>query len=171
MRSIFLVVLIFAALTACDVSKHEASNSPANNAAPSAASPSTPKASPSPVAEATPKPGIMATLGKSKGKYPYELKLLDDPELKSRLQKLLGVDFAGLKADWNVETPIEIQNGILMTSGCQQHNCDGNIYYMFIDLERDNINVYHVEKGNQLYSENGRIDLPRSFADEMSSSD
>ena len=94
-----------------------------------------------------------------------------DPELKRRLQKLLGVDFAGMKANWNVETPIEMQNGILMTSGCQQHNCDGNIYYMFIDLERDNINVYHVEKGKQLYSENRRIDLPRSFADEMSSSD
>ena len=171
MRSIFLVVLILVALTACDVSKHDNSNVPTNNAAKPEAAPSTPKANNTPIAEATPKPGIIATLSKAKGKYPYELKLLDDPELKPRLKKLLGVDLAGMKANWNVETPIEIQNGILMTSGCQQHNCGGNIYYMFVDLERDNINVYHVENGKRSYSENGRIDLPRSFADEMSSGD
>ncbi len=171
MRSIFLVVLILAAFTACGVSKHDNSAVPNNNTAKPSSPAATPKADVSPIAEATPKAGIVATLTKANGKYPYELKLLEDPELKSRLQKLLGVDFAGMKANWNVETPIEIQNGILMTSGCQQHNCGGNIYYMFIDLEHDNINVYHVEKGKQLYSENGRIDLPRSFADEMSSGD
>jgi hypothetical protein len=171
MRSIFLVVLTLAALAACDPSKHENSNVPANNATRPEAAPSASKANNSPIALATPKPGIIATLAKSKGKYPYELKLLDEPELKARLQKLMGVDFAAMKANWNVETPIEIQNGILMTSGCQQHNCGGNIYYMFIDLERDNINVYHVENGKRSYFENGRIDLPRSFADEMSSED
>jgi len=76
---------------------------------------------------------------------------------------------AAMKANWNVETPIDIQNGILMTSGCQQHNCGGNIYYMFFDLKRDNINVYHIEKGKRLYAENGTIELPSSFAEEMSS--
>jgi hypothetical protein len=87
--------------------------------------------------------------------------------MKSRLQKLLGVDFAAMKANWNVETPIEIEKDILMTSGCEKHNCGANIYYMFVDLERDKINVYHIKNGRQVYTELDRIDLPKRFLDEM----
>jgi len=160
-----LFVVLVAAAVGCDVSKNANSNQ--NNVNVAHASAATPKIAETPAAEATPKPGIIAKLRTAKGKYPYELKLLDDPELKSRLTKLLGVDFAAMKANWDVETPIEIENGILMTSGCEQHNCGGNMYYMFVDLERDNINVYHVENGERLYSEKGRIDLPKKFSDEI----
>ena len=139
------------------------SNKPASNTAESKA----PTTESTAVPEVTPQPGVTATLKKSKGKYPYELKLLENPEIKSRLQKLLGVDFAALKANWNVETPIEIENGILMTSGCEKHNCGNNIYYMFVDLDRDNINVYHLKDGRQVYTEAARIDLPKKFSDEM----
>ena len=165
MRKYAAFFVVFAAVAlGCDVSKN--ANTSQNNvtaAHPEAAS--TPKATPA--AEATPKPGIIAKLLTAKGKYPYEFKLLEDPELKSRLTKLLGVDFGAMKTNWNVETPIEIESGILMTSGCQQHNCGGNNYYLFVDLEHDNINVYHVENGQRLYSENGRIDLPKKFSDEI----
>jgi hypothetical protein len=139
------------------------------------------KASPAPVAEpattppanvsATPKPaqpGIFDILKKSEGKYPYELKLLENIDMQARLKKLLGKDFADMKEYWNVETPIVIQDGILMTGGCEQHNCGDNRYYLFIDFAKDNINVIHIqdEKTNN-YFEKGRISLPKKFADEL----
>ena len=165
MRKYAAFFVVFAAVAlGCDVSKNANTNQNNVNAAhPEAAS--TPKATPA--AEATPKPGIIAKLLTAKGKYPYEFKLLEDPELKSRLTKLLGVDSGAMKANWNVETPIEIESGILMTSGCEKHNCGNNIYYMFVDLGSNNINVYHLKNGKQVYTEAARIDLPKKFADEM----
>src|ERR1035437_3155516 len=139
------------------------------------------KSSPTPVAEpttnppvnvtATPRPaqpGIFETLKKSAGKYPYELKLLENKDMQARLKKLLGKDFSDMKQYGNVETPIVIQDGILMTGGCEQHNCGDNRYYLFIDFGKDNINVVHIqdEKTNN-YFEKGRISLPRKFADEL----
>ena len=62
---------------------------------------------------------------------------------------------------------MEIENGILMTSGCEKHNCGDNIYYLFVDLQRDNINVYHLKNGRQVYTEAARIDLPKKFSDEL----
>ena len=137
------------------------------NTAPKIAPSASPKLEATVIPEQTPHAGIIATLKASKGKYPYELKLLENAEMKSRLQKLLGVDFAAMKANWNVETPIEIENDILMTSGCEKHNCGNNIYYMFVDLGSNNINVYHLKNGKQVYTEAARIDLPKKFADEM----
>ena len=72
----------------------------------------------------------------------------------------MGPDFAAMKANWNVETPIEIENGIMMASGCEQHNCGANMYYMFVDLEKDNINVFHI-------SENGTQTLCRARQDRL----
>ncbi|MGH9819995.1 MAG: hypothetical protein ACRD43_07475, partial [Pyrinomonadaceae bacterium] len=94
----------------------------------------TPTASPTPTA--TPKPTIGAVLKKSVGKYPYDIKLLDIPDLKARLQKLMGKDFAEMKQYWNVETPIEVSGKVLKTSGCEQHNCGGNMYVLFVDLDK-----------------------------------
>ena len=142
-----------------------------NNAQPTATP--TAKPSPSPSASATPtetpKPSIIASLKKSAGKYPYEIKLLENPELKGRLQKLMGKDFAAMKQYWNVESPIEILSNKLETSGCEQHNCGDNMYVMIIDLDSDNINVYHMtsESGTKTYFEKGKIALPPKFVDEV----
>ena len=90
--------------------------------------------------------------------------MLDMPDLKARLQKLMGKDFAGMKQYWNVETPIEISGKVLKASGCEQHNCGGNMYVMFVDLDKDNINVYHTGDQHNTYFEKGKIPLPPKFA-------
>lgn len=133
-----------------------------------------PEAKPSPsanVAVTKPSPSqasIIPILKKSAGKYPYEVKLLDNEELKDRLKKLLGKDFAAMKANWNVETPMEIENGIFKASACEAHNCASNTYVLFVDLNNDNINVFHVEdSGTKHYFEGGEIELPRKFADDL----
>jgi hypothetical protein len=168
--------LVFLALIAllvlgCGLSKYldKSGNVEVNKASPTPVVAST--TNPTANVSATPRPaqpGIFDTLKKSAGKYPYELKLLENKEMQARLKKLLGKDFADMKLYWNVESPIAIQEGILMTSGCEQHNCGDNIYYLFIDFAKDNINVVHIqdEKTNN-YFEKGRISLPRKFADEF----
>jgi len=171
MKNILLIFVAAVAVLGCDISK--LTNSGRNDSS------STPK--PSPTVEARPSPtnspkpaattaapGFIDILKRSKGKYPYDLKLLDMPDLSARLKKLLGGDFAVMKKFWNVETPVEIENDIAMTGGCEAHNCGSNHYLLFVDLKNDDINVYHVEdSGTKHYYERGEIKLPKKFADEL----
>ena len=79
----------------------------------------------------------------------------------------MGGDFTTMKSHFDVQTPIEVVNGIVMTSGCEAHNC-GNIYYIFIDTGKDNLNVIHVEDERVTnYFEKGRIKLPAKFASQI----
>ena len=119
------------------------------------------------------KSDLAARLKKLAGKYPDDVHLLDDPDLNIRLNKLMGKDFGPMKKYWNVESPIEIKQGKLKTTGCEQHNCGANLYVMFVDLENDNINVYHLndEGSTTTYFEKGKIQLPPDFASEIQTAD
>lgn len=170
MKNILLIVVCMIAVLGCDISKYiGGKNDNANAAKP------TPTAEPKPSPtvnkhdydEKPATPALSVTLKKFVGKYGYEVKLLDRPELRDRLKKLLGPDFAAMKANWNVETPIQIESGIFMASGCEQHNCGDNRYLIFVDLEKDNINVLHLENGTQTYAEHGKIILPKKFESEV----
>ena len=169
MKNISLILLLVVAVLGCDISKYlSGKNDNANGVRPTRTEPK-----PSPTInkhdydEKPATPALSSTLKKFVGKYPYEVKLLDRPELKDRLKKLLGPDFAAMKANWNVETPIRIESGIFMASGCEQHNCGDNRYLIFVDLEKDNINVLHLENGTQTYAERGKIALPKKFESEV----
>jgi len=98
------------------------------------------------------------------GQYPIEVNLLDNPSIKNRLETLLGIDYRDFRKFWNVETPIIIEDSILSTSGCEEHNCGANQFVMQIDLKNDNINVYHFGKEVKMYKENGVIKLPSGLA-------
>jgi len=119
-----------------------------------------------PVPSATPS-ALIDTLRHSSGKYPYELKLMENKELQSRIRKLMGDAYPKMKADFDVQTPVEISGVVFFTSGCEAHNC-GNIYYLAVDLSKDNINVIHVENERVTnYFEHGRIKLPEKFASQI----
>ena len=169
MKNLLTPAVLMIALLGCDISKYVNSgkNDNTNAAKPTAAA--SPVASSSPVPSPTPaKPGIVSVLKKSTGKYPEDIKLLENAEMKYRLKKLLGKDFPDMKANWNVETPMRIEGDVFMASGCEQHNCGSNMYLMFIDLRRDNINIFHVnDEGTKHYFEHGEIALPKDFADEV----
>jgi hypothetical protein len=90
------------------------------------------------------------------GKYPTAVKLLDDPILKPRLEKLLGSRFAFLKEYWNAETPIEIKDNILTTTGCQAHNCGSTNFIIVADLSKNILSVGIREEDKvQRYIESG----------------
>ncbi|MBK8305124.1 MAG: hypothetical protein IPK98_17725 [Chloracidobacterium sp.] len=168
MKNIPLIAVCLVAVLGCDISKYVngVKNDNANIAKPTPTATTAPVETPKPAATPA-KPGVISILKKAEGKYPYELKLLENAEMKVRLQKLMGPDFAALKANWDVESPIEIVGGILRASGCEQHNCGANMYYLFVDIENDNINIYHIKDKTQVYSEHSKIKLPKKFADEL----
>lgn len=103
------------------------------------------------------------------GKSASEIKLWQNEEINTRLKKLMGADYATMKKYWNTETPIKKFGDFLMMTGCEQHNCGDNQYIIFMDTSEGNINVVHIyNKTAKNWNENGEIDLPPTFADELS---
>jgi hypothetical protein len=174
MKNLPLLAILCFAVMGCDISrfvnKGETSNSTANLT-------TTPEAKPSPSISPTPKPtpaapSLVTFLKKSVGKYPYEIKLMENPELKSRLKKLLGKDYAAMDENFDVQAPLEVMNDVLMTTGCEAHNCGANQYLLFVDLKSDNINVFHItDDETKHYFEHGEIRLPKKFADQVTTPD
>ncbi len=90
------------------------------------------------------------------GKYPYEVKLLDNPTLEKRLKNLLGTRFGFLKETWAVESAIEIKNNIFIATACQAHNCGSTNFIIVVDLSK-NVMYAGVREEEQVktYSEDG----------------
>ncbi|MCC7401882.1 MAG: hypothetical protein IT214_10410 [Chitinophagaceae bacterium] len=90
------------------------------------------------------------------GKYPYDVKLFDNPELTGRLKKLLGNRYQFFKDTWDVETPIEIKNNIFKASACEAHNCDATNFIIFVDLSTNTLYAGIKEEGQiKKYAERG----------------
>lgn len=101
------------------------------------------------------------------GQYPSDINFLDQPELKQRLMNLLGSQYSNFRKYWQTETPIDVEDNILSTTGCEAHNCAANQFVLQIDLMHNNINVYHLGQGIQSYLEKGPIQLPPGLAKEF----
>lgn len=98
------------------------------------------------------------------GKTVSEAGLKDNKQVNARLQKLLKGDFARMKKDWEFEETIDYSQNVAFANGCKKDNCADNIYLVFYDVKKDNINVYHRTGGKiKTYFEKGKIDLPPSF--------
>jgi hypothetical protein len=109
--------------------------------------------------------GYMVTY---KGKYAGQEKLFETEVLAARLKKLDRFNYEAMLQRWNTETPVVIEEGILHMSGCKQHDCPSSAYDFFLDIEKDNINIYNFRSNMlRLYQEKGMIDLPPGFANEM----
>jgi hypothetical protein len=173
MKNIFLFGVLLAAVLGCDLSRFFGSSN-GSNANVANRSPS-PEVKPSATIAPSPKPssatpGLISFLKKSVGKYPYDIKLLENVELRPRLKKLLGKDFSAMEGYFDVQAPLEIVDDVLMTTGCEAHNCGANQYLLFVDLKNDNINVFHVtDDETKHYFEKGEIKLPKKFAEQVSS--
>ncbi|EPR69552.1 hypothetical protein [Cyclobacterium qasimii] len=89
-------------------------------------------------------------------KYPYEIKLLEEPVIKKRLEKMLGPQYAFVKSIWEVETPITIVDGMFYAWGMQAHSGGDPGAVLMADLNK---NVLYVgirkKEDEQFYSEDG----------------
>jgi len=95
-------------------------------------------------------------LKSTNGKYPNEIKLLENPVLTQRLKKLLGNRYNFLKETWAVESPIEVKDNIFSAFGCQAHNCGSTNFIIIIDFSKNVI--YSGVRENDIvktYSEDG----------------
>jgi hypothetical protein len=99
------------------------------------------------IIDAKPINSDLADLAAYTGRYPNEVALLKNVKLKPRLQQLLGKDYELMVKYWNTETPISVENNIISTTGCEQHNCANNDYTLSIDLPNDKISVFHTKNG------------------------
>ncbi|WP_443936770.1 hypothetical protein [Pedobacter sp. MW01-1-1] len=111
----------------------------------------------------------LSSLNALVGKYPQEVKLLENPVLKTRLETLLGKEFSKLQENWNTETPIIQEGTMLHTSGCKQHECPVDAYDLYIDTQNDILNVYNFRNDTlTVYTEKNQVlTLPEHFAEEL----
>lgn len=86
-------------------------------------------------------------LRKYNGKYPDDVKLLDNSKLKIRLVQLIGNKrYQYMKKIWAVEEPVLVNGNTFKASGCQAHNCDMTNFIIIVDLKKDKLYVgYKVE--------------------------
>lgn len=109
----------------------------------------------------------LAGLKEYNGQYPTDVHLLDNPALSARLKRLLGADYADFRKYWQTETPVVLEDDVLSATGCEEHNCGANQYILQVDLQNDNINVYHVGNNLKSYQEKGPVTLPPGLAKEF----
>jgi len=88
--------------------------------------------------------------------------------LAARLKAIKKFNYDALLQNYNTETPIVIVDNIAHMSGCKEHNCPSSAYEFFIDLDNDNVNIYHFRSNMlRIYQETERIELPAEFAADM----
>lgn len=91
------------------------------------------------------------------GKYPYEIKLLDNDILKARIVNLIGDRYSTFKMKWNTETPITVSDNIFVASAFEAHNATATCFIIVFDISNNILYVGMKENGEiLLYSENGK---------------
>lgn len=90
------------------------------------------------------------------GKYPHEVKLLDNPALVRRLKALVGNRFSFIKETWAVEIPMEVDAMFFKASACEAHNCGYTNFIIVYDFTTDVLYAgVREEQVVKTYSEDG----------------
>jgi hypothetical protein len=94
-----------------------------------------------------------------KGKYPYEIKLFEHANLRFRLKALLGDErYAFIKRLRQVESPIEIEDGLLYSWAMQAHSggnpsavilFDFNTDILYVGIRKNNVSTVYSEDGSK----------------------
>lgn len=102
------------------------------------------------------------------GKTANEVNIWQLNGITKHLNKLMGSEYGKMRKFWNTETPINKFGDFLMMTGCEQHNCSGNQYVMFLDMGNGNINIIHISKDTiKEWKEFDENTLPPPFAEEL----
>ena len=112
--------------------------------------------------------GPLGFLVTYEGKYATQENLFENEEFAQRLKSLDRFNYEALLKNYNTETPITIIDNVIHMSGCRQDDCPSSAYDFFIDLDNDNINIFHFRSNMlRVYQEHGFIELPQAFAEEL----
>lgn len=84
------------------------------------------------------------------GNYPFDqvnrLKLVEVPEVRSRIQMLLGANVPNLINQWVVSPPSVEHAGWLVAAGCKPHECRDNEWVIAINLSDYNVFICFAEE-------------------------
>ncbi|MEO6134898.1 MAG: hypothetical protein ABIP35_07075 [Ginsengibacter sp.] len=98
---------------------------------------------------------------KWKGKTAEEVNMFGDSIIAGRLSNLLGQEYLLMKANFNVQTPFEEENGIYNATGCRVHDCPSYQSFVYFDINHNNINIVIMKnKEITFYIEKDTIQLP-----------
>ena len=90
------------------------------------------------------------------GEDPSAVDLLNQPVLKRRLRKLLGTQYSYVKGIWEVEAPMEVEDGLFYASAMQAHSGGDPSAVLMADIGRNTLYVgIRQEQQVQLYAEDG----------------
>ena len=85
---------------------------------------------------------VKALFTTNEGKTPTEINLLNNADLKARLQKLVGGEFDNVVKYFNTVTPIVSENGIYKDDGTvRRTKCRLIRRTIYYDANNDNLNV------------------------------
>lgn len=100
------------------------------------------------ISQKTSKNTSLSFLSKYKGKYPSDVKLLNNTILKNRLVQLIGKErYQYMNQTWAVEGGIMVENDTLEAGGCEAHNCDMTNFIIVVDLKKDTLYVGYMVEG------------------------
>ncbi len=119
-------------------------------------------------AVATPPPAPWSILKEHIGGYIDDSLFFAQPEVTEGLKAVLGPDYANLRSDWNVVSPMNMSNNIITITGCKHDACDKSMWMLFMNTTNNIINVYHLTpKILYIYEGKELMGLPKSMNESL----
>jgi hypothetical protein len=110
------------------------------------------------------------TFENAAGKKPAEIGLMKSSSLQSRIKAMLKEEYEDFKNDWKEESPIMIEDRIILATGCQTGDCKANKYLLFLDVTDNNINIINFKYGRvRSWEERAIIGLPTKLLEQYES--
>jgi len=81
------------------------------------------------------------------GLYPSDVSFLEIPNINKRLRRMLIDQYGFLMEFWQVENPIEVENGLLYTDGYMANNCCDPYFIIMADIEKNALYVGILREG------------------------
>jgi len=99
----------------------------------------------------------LAFLSNLNGKYPFDVNLLDNTMFTKRIRAVVGSKYDSMGSVWDVQTPIEIKNGMFYTWAMKAHQGGDPSIVVMVDINKNLMFVGLKEVGldKVIYSEDG----------------
>lgn len=111
---------------------------------------------------ATSSGNVEVLITENEGAYPQDVDLFGSNSVNGRLQDLLGEEYKEVKANFETETPIVMEDHIYKFTGCKAHDCPSFLTRIYYDADHDNFNVLITRSGKvKIYTEKDQIRVPK----------
>lgn len=109
--------------------------------------------------------GVKALFQSSIGQYPFDVKLLQNTALKTRLVKLMGQKrYLFMTRNFDVQSPVEFESWNYHTNACQAHMCGTTEFEISYNPEEDALAVrYRVDGKEQIFKEKPSVNAYWDF--------